>query len=228
VYARDNTNFTAFENNTITGNTNGAMMAGAHVIGDLDDVSDYSGNTKDIIEIPGGDLTEAATWKGVNVPYFVSDNLKVTGDGADLVVEPGATFQFDERVGLEVVSDATLNAVGTADNPITFEGSEDSAGWWRGIRYANTTSSSNELTHVVVDGGGSDNSFDDVEASNVGLGYWNGATSISITNTELTNSGGVALFVRDNASLTQCSGLNISASDIGGGGAAAAVTACGL
>jgi hypothetical protein len=228
AYGRDNTNFTEFENNTITANALGAMMIAPQVVGDLDDVSDYTGNTRDIVEIPGGTLSEAATWKGINVPYYVSDNLAVSEDGTSLVIEPGAVFQFNEQVGMEIRANATLSAVGTAESKIVFEGEEPTPGYWRGIRFGGTTSAQNELTHVVVDGGGSDNAFSDVDPSNVGLGQWNAATSISITDTELTNSGGAALYVRDNASLTECSGLSISAADITGDGASAAVSSCGL
>jgi len=114
--------------------------------------------------------------------YEVTGLVEVT-DGATLTIEPGVTLEFGEEVQM-TVSNGSLVAVGTADEPITFTGMESTRGYWGGLRFSNSSSTSNALHYVTIEYGG---------------GYWDanlvvtsGATSackVAVSDCTLRESG---------------------------------------
>ena len=230
IFADGASRFTNFSENTITANKLGAAILHSNVVGDLDAASIYSGNTADEVRITGEEFVGDATWKSLDVPYHIANDLTVSGDGTALTIEAGAAFEFGENKGLEIYDNATLTAVGDAANPIIFRGRENTPGFWRGIKFANTNSAANKLVHVTIDGGGSSEVYPGTEAANLMLDSSGGRTTkITLKDSTLQNSGGAALFVDGaESTLAECSGVNFTLADIIGSGAAAAATVCGL
>ncbi len=108
----------------------------------------------DPIEV-GSAIVADETW-GVDVrncpDYLVTRFVQV---GATLTVQPGTHVQFASAAGLWVYESGggAIHAVGTADAPIVFDGADPTPGSWKTLQFS-TANPNNELTHVVVDGGG--------------------------------------------------------------------------
>jgi hypothetical protein len=80
-----------------------------------------------------GTYTTDMTWRSSNSPYIVVDDLLVD-NGTTLTIEPGVTVKFDGKFSLVV--NGTLNATGTASNPIIFTSNQSAPlkGDWDRIR----------------------------------------------------------------------------------------------
>ena len=84
------------------------------------------------------------------VDYLIQCNMKVS---ADLIIEPGVVIAFDAGRGLEITKDGSLNATGTASEPILFTGVEKVKGSWAGIMIQ-SSSPLNKMQYVIVEYGG--------------------------------------------------------------------------
>lgn len=119
------------------------------------------------------------------VDYIVTCKMHVS---APIKIEPGVVIEFEENAGLDIddfnTADGSLNAVGTANKPIVFRGTQNNKGWWRGIMF-DSNSTLNELTHVFVEdaGGLAFNSNGDRGAVHL---YAN--SRLKITNSTISNS----------------------------------------
>ena len=87
-------------------------------------------------------------------PYAVSGSATVS-DGATLSIEAGVELRFDDGEWLEVGdgSDARLEALGTADDPIVFTSTHPNTadrGAWHGLFFRAQTLADSRLEHVVV------------------------------------------------------------------------------
>ncbi len=71
-----------------------------------------------------------------------------------VTIEPGVVIEFEENAGFGVYDSGSLNAVGTADRPIVFQGASAIKGYWRGI-HMESNSTSNHLRHVTIRHAGS-------------------------------------------------------------------------
>jgi hypothetical protein len=86
-----------------------------------------SGNGIDAVGVRGA-LSGTHVWEHLAIPYVVDQGIDVE-QGATLTIEPGTNVRMEKEQEMEV--QGRLNAVGTAEAPITFTGTTESAGWWR-------------------------------------------------------------------------------------------------
>ncbi|MEM9857839.1 MAG: hypothetical protein AAF843_10800 [Bacteroidota bacterium] len=156
----------------------------------LNPTTDYSGNTNDYIDTysNSGGPRVPTTWSALNIPYRLPASVIFIESA--VTIEAGASFLARPESGIAVESGGSLNAVGTATDPIRFEGAQDVRGYWRGLKFE-TNDINNELTHVIVSNGGQ-GSFD-------GSGLKTNVivqrdARIKITNTTLTKSDGFGLY----------------------------------
>jgi hypothetical protein len=71
------------------------------------------------------DVNDNQTWHLLDVDYHMpSSRIELT---AKLTIEPGVTLLFPANTQFGISQSGTLNAVGTALQPITFTGLEQSA-----------------------------------------------------------------------------------------------------
>jgi hypothetical protein len=172
---------TAFNNNTLTLNEKSPVYINANNVGMLQSDSHYSGNTDDFIEIVG-DLDDSQTWHLLDVDYHMPTNY--FNVEAKLIIKAGVTLVFPAGALLAVNDSGILKAIGTALQPITFTGLEQSAGYWSGIQFT-FNNNANEMDHTIVEYGGGPGGNSD---ANVGVFGVDG--NLTLTNSILRYSGG--------------------------------------
>lgn len=113
------------------------------------------------------------------IDYVIDCVMNITDN---VTIEPGVTIAFTKTSsGLFVGGEGSLSAVGTADNPITFTGTEQQKGWWGGIFIGNDNAN-NKISHAIIEYAG---------GTNIGSGtggIYGGVTVSAFANLELTNS----------------------------------------
>lgn len=126
--------------------------------------------------------------RGSSPDYIIPCRIKVE---ALLTIEPGVEIVFGADAGLEFVSAGTLNAQGTAANPIVLRGENPSAGFWRGLRFS-SSGNNNKLHFASVDGAGS-LSWDGANIkANISL---TGGSRLELKNSTISNSASDGLHV---------------------------------
>ncbi|NMC71680.1 MAG: hypothetical protein GYA57_16655 [Myxococcales bacterium] len=110
--------------------------------------------------------------------YHVTDNIRVN---ATVTIEAGATFVFDQDVGLYFETSGVLRATGTADAPVVFTGVEPIRGYWESLEFYDCATSESVLDHVIVEYAGGDGACG-------GLVLRNG-TRAAVRDSVLRNSG---------------------------------------
>ena len=180
----DESEIDAFANNTITSNGEGAVFVHQHAAGMLDASTNYTGNDIDAafinteINYPT-DLD--MTWQKLDVPY------RITGSGltvvSEVTIDAGTNIEFEQDTRIVVRDAGSLDASGSAGNPITFTGVEKTPGYWQGILFRNTVSNNNKLHYCVVEYGGGN----DTDDANIKIGRNNKAV-VSINNSTIRNA----------------------------------------
>lgn len=87
------------------------------------------------------------------VDYLVPDGCLLNID-QDWVIDPGVVIAFGSDAGVRVVDGGSLQAIGTAAEPIVFQGNTPVAGAWQGVKMR-SNNLLNELTHVTIEHAGS-------------------------------------------------------------------------
>lgn len=211
-----------FENNTITDcqkfpvivYTNSMDLVKATAKNKL------TGNKKDMIAIQGTYDTYTdrdIVLEKLSIPYCINatDRSKVVYIGANLTLKPGVRVVMTSEAAIRVDSEhgqkGSLTAIGTAAEPIVFEGEEHGQGFWDGI-YLLSASDKNNLQHATfADGGKTQHCCgggNDLASGIITIGnyYMNFRASANIQFCTFTNSSEAAIFyekafVRVNADL---------------------------
>jgi len=168
IYSNDNSS-AQISDNTFTDNGNAAINGHPNGVKNITD-NFGSGNSKNYINIRGGNLTSSCTWSRQtegSLPYVITGNVSVYLNStytATLTLEPGVEVRFNTGTGLYIgYSNAyygALSAQGTEAAPITFTSNSASPvpGDWNGIYFHNRTNdSSTILEHCVIEYGGHTN-----------------------------------------------------------------------
>lgn len=104
------------------------------------------------IELFQGTLASTATWVALSVPYRARGTTTVKGA---LTLSPGTRFEFVQDVGLDI-NGGTLVADAEGNDEIVFTASDEGLnGFWKGIRFVDTLSSTNVIANATVSYGGS-------------------------------------------------------------------------
>ena len=142
-------NLDEFNNVTVTANDFAGVIALGSV-GSLGSNLDFSGNTRDQVELLNGPITSALTIPAINVPYLFGD-IDVN---AALTLSPGVAMRADSGAEFDVSESGSFNAVGTVTQPISIIGDIATPGYWDGIELDRTNSPLNRLEHVTLSHGG--------------------------------------------------------------------------
>ncbi|MCX2743764.1 right-handed parallel beta-helix repeat-containing protein [Mangrovivirga sp. M17] len=165
-----------------------------------DDDEDTSPGTSNAVVI-NEDINADLTLENINpeqgqCDYIIDGFLQVN---ADLIIQPGVCVVFKANSGLYINVDGSIQAVGTASEPITLTGESRTPGFWRGLQ-VRANDVRNELNHVTVEYAGSD--FLATYGTSIkinggvaieGASGWNG--SLKVFNSTIQNCIGYGLIV---------------------------------
>lgn len=144
-------------NLTITGTESVPLtVEGPNALVSLPQGGSYTGNSDDAIAIDGADYEVDGTVVDLGVPYRVLNAL-YTYDGSSLTIEPGVTFEMTADTFFTFgwnSGAATVNAVGTEEDPIVFTGVDPSAGSWRGLNVEVNVTTDSAFQYVTVEHAG--------------------------------------------------------------------------
>jgi hypothetical protein len=147
-----------FSNNRFYGNREYGLIISADRVELLDAASDYLGASKPNgnigIELQGASsMGSPGTWKKLNAPYVIESYVEIL---TDLTLEPGVEIVGDG--GWIAFDDGgTLEAVGTATQPIIMRGIRAVPGAWDGLQFSVFNNSvGNRLEYVRLSDGGGD------------------------------------------------------------------------
>ncbi|HOZ71613.1 MAG TPA: hypothetical protein PK179_03765 [Spirochaetales bacterium] len=119
----------ALSSNAFTGNTDPMIING---VIDLDDSNAFTSNTHQYVTCSEGGITADRSWALVQVPVYAQFGMTIE---ATLTLAPGVTVTVGADRGIDVATDGTLIADGTADAHISFVSgiATPVAGDWYGI-----------------------------------------------------------------------------------------------
>ena len=137
-----NTGFTRFENDTITGCGGFPLHIAAQYVGTIGNGNSFTGNVHDAIEVAGGTITDYYTqFRRQGVPYLVLETIEVGSDlEPTLIIENGVEIQFEPGAALAIGRSAKASL--QADS-VTLTGATAQPGAWDGLelhRYTTSTS----------------------------------------------------------------------------------------
>jgi len=186
------TTITGFEGVVSTANGSSGEVA-VNQVGGLSSNSFLTGNAIDELTVNGSVISDAQTWSTLDVPYFLDDGLDVR---TALQLSPGSTLIFASGEELDVDTAGSLTAIGTPTAPITFTGAEPLAGFWEGIRFANSFNTMNVLDNVVVQYGGQGTATNNgnIEMSCTSTN----PSNLSLSNAQILDSGSWGVFLAAN------------------------------
>ncbi len=139
-----------------------------------------------------GQIIAPTTWSdipSVDCDYLVKANTTVALR-ADVTVQPGVKICFEAKSGMEVDSNGSFNAAGTAEKSIILTGTSPTKGFWDGL-LIESNNVKNVLTYVQVEYGGGEQLAN--RRANVVVGSETGGASISISNSTFSQSQGDGL-----------------------------------
>ncbi|MGK7393239.1 MAG: PKD domain-containing protein [Candidatus Cyclobacteriaceae bacterium M3_2C_046] len=173
--------------------------------------NEFQDNGSQHVEIHGGVLNESQEVSWVKftdgTPFYISDRVDLQ---SGLKILPGATLKFASAEAIRVLTEGYLNAVGTADEMITFT-AMDQANPWNGIGFY-TNFNSNELNYCVVSYAGANGIGSGLDPANVGIESGDKAT---IQNCEISNSAGDGIFVESGGTINDGATVDQVLNDFG-------------
>lgn len=121
----------------------------------FDGSNNFNGNPENylLVDLGTEPVTSSLTWRKGTIPYRITSTFslfkELTVENAILNIEPGTEIQFEDNTGLWIDETASLMAKGTASEPITFRGVNQTAGSWTAIYFDGNTTQS-EISHATV------------------------------------------------------------------------------
>ncbi|WPP51744.1 IPT/TIG domain-containing protein [Catalinimonas niigatensis] len=186
-----------FEENMLINNEASPIALYFHQLDQLDTASAYEeGNGNPYIKVSGSVLDENdMTLAALDVPYRVGVSTlgRILYVERALTILPGVIMEFETASGIKlgnpsadcVDNTGSLNAVGTADSPITFKGVTEGQGTWRGIGI-NSSTSANHLAFCEISGGGSEQMYNAGGQGNIVMQC---AATLTVENCIIIDSG---------------------------------------
>ncbi|MEM8565957.1 MAG: IPT/TIG domain-containing protein, partial [Bacteroidota bacterium] len=209
IYITEDSNLENFSNNTINNNSLSSVGINFNQIGKLDASTTYgSENGQAFVEVIRDELTVDADIAALNVPFRFAESNKYYVEKA-LNIAPGTIFEFVNGAGLKLgrplanecsVNTGSINATGTANDPIIFRGTVSGKGSWVGIGI-NSSSPNNKLIYCQIAGAGSDKMFNGADyGANITLAC---DSKVIIQNTTIAESKEYGIYMFDHDAILQ-------------------------
>ena len=202
LFITDQGNLNGFSNNSISNNEKAPIALFFNQLGALDNTSDFQGNVENFVEVRENEIeADAVQIPLVNVPYRFIESKKYSirnalniDAGNILEFVNGAGFRLGEQSSDCAATTGSLNATGTMENPIMFQGVTPGKGTWLGIGF-NSSSPNNKLIYCNISGGGSGKIYN---APTFGANITMQCESrVTIQNTSISDSGGHGILMHD-------------------------------
>lgn len=117
----------------------------------------FTGNADNIVALEFDSIDTNVTFHNLGIPY-VQEEIDLLINCEEATFEAGVTYRFGADGTLEVGpynGSTKLQIAGTADAPVTFEGTTHEKGFWGGILIKREVLTSSSITHArFADGGG--------------------------------------------------------------------------
>jgi plastocyanin len=195
LQAENDTQLPGFTGNAITENDVPVLIP-TILIGSMDAGSTYSGNTGDYVLVDDQTTTNDISVAAIDVPYRLDGSHVV--EAGELTIAAGTTIEFTANSSIEISTDsAALIASGESGSPITMTGSQQTAGFWKGILF-DSDNPLNVLDYVVVEYAGGENWSVTGEAANVSL---DNNAQATISNSTIRHSAAYGLQAENDAQL---------------------------
>ena len=165
----------------------------------------FENNESNVLAIDFDSIIADARFRNAGVPYFQKADVDVY-DAAKVTFDPGVVYQFGADADLEIGWSghaASINAVGSDDEPIVFDGATAKSGFWKGLVIREKVTTDSVLSNVEIrhgGGGGGKDAFalavqaaitlDGVLVSDNDAGVYIGITGVDKDSKNLTVTKG--------------------------------------
>lgn len=165
----------------------------------------FAENDASAIVIMAGEAARTTNWTNFEVPYEIEGTVEFAGRH---VLAPGVELRFRQNQGLEVSGEGRLLADATGGDPIVLRGTEETAGFWKGVHLRGTFSTENVLRHAVITNGGS-NGWNGAPRSraNIYMAGTSQKSSLALGDVRISGSGGYGVSVESESVLSGCEEL---------------------
>lgn len=195
IIAKKAFEFTGYANVTVDSELEPLFLA-AERVGEIEANGALSGGTShNYIKLENSDVASPVTFPDQDIPYLVDFVLDITDA---LTIDAGVEMVFMQAGGLGVYDAGSLSIEGTVAQKVVLTGYEAIQGYWRGI-HSETNSLSNSIdnTRILYAGGNY------VYCCNDPAGLFVKSGIFTLTNSEISHSGGYGVIVRSGAELTE-------------------------
>lgn len=124
--------------------------------------------------------------------------VAVCGDisvSSNLTIEAGATLVMCAGASITIEPTGSITAIGTASKPIVIRGEFETKGYWEGLA-VESNNPNNKMSYVTIKDAGT---YWGWEEANL---YLSPGSSLEISNSEISNSSDVGMFVSESVTLT--------------------------
>ncbi|MBS3776976.1 MAG: right-handed parallel beta-helix repeat-containing protein [Bacteroidales bacterium] len=183
-----------FTENAFIDNTQYGIRINAEQAGKLDGGTSFS-DPSSAVQIYSSTLEASmqTTWPDLagDARYTVSGHVNLQ---SHLIIEPGASFDFEEDIALRVYSNGVLEADAAEQERIVFTSKRASSGiYWKGI-YVNSNDLNNQLSNVEISfAGNSEWNFSGYDYAGA-VGIEDG--QIGLAQTTISNSKAYGIYVK--------------------------------
>ena len=144
---------------TFTDNRDAPFLLAPYLAAGLDADSTYTGNDLDYILVASGPIAGNQSWAPLDVPYRLTslDDIffeVIVEEGDSLTLEAGVNVTAEANTGFECYG--SFHAAGTAEAKVSFLGTEETAGHWKGLYFKEQMSPSVfTVEHAIIAHAGS-------------------------------------------------------------------------
>ncbi|MEM9457451.1 MAG: right-handed parallel beta-helix repeat-containing protein [Myxococcota bacterium] len=126
------------------------LLVGIDAVAGIASDNTFTSNAEPFVQVAGGTLSGDAQWAALGIPLRLTGNAYVE---SALTLSPGLTIEMAQDSEFVVRTAGSINAEGTADDPITMRGVQDERGYWRGLS-VESKASANIMRHCAIEHGG--------------------------------------------------------------------------
>lgn len=183
-----------FEANTFSGNADASAYLPSTLITAMDSGSTFDDGdaaTPSVVRIyETSDFTEATTIAPLDVAYRIDDN-DILRASNEFTISAGTVIEFGEASGLYITGGGTLAINGEPGNIVQLTGTEQTAGYWKGIGF-DSSPVRNVIRYTVVEYGGNAAPHSGLDQSaNIAIEE----NVLELQNSTIRNSGSYGLYV---------------------------------